>query len=87
MMSTWTKVAVGAAGVATLSTLALGIRRVAVDRRLARTEQALRAEKPREVFSEALVNDLPAPAQRYFRHAIQPGPRLARSVRLRSPAA
>ena len=82
MTGTWTKIAVGAAGVAVLTTLALGIRRAVMDRRIARTEQALRAEKTGEVFSEALVDNLPAPAQRYFRHAIQPGTRLARSVRL-----
>lgn len=35
-----------------------------------------------EVFDPATVDDLPAPAQRYFRHAIAPGTPIARSVKL-----
>lgn len=35
-----------------------------------------------EVFDQATVDNLPAPARRYFRHAIAPGTPIARSVRL-----
>lgn len=86
-MRTLTKIIIGAAGTATLATVALGIRRVMEDRRMARIERALRekeAGKPvEETFSEAMVDNLPAPARHYLLHAIQPGTPLAQSVRLR----
>ena len=82
MMSMGMKIAVGAAGLAVLATVALGIRRAVKDRRIARIVHVLRAETTKDVFNEALVDNLPVPAQRYFRHAIQPGTQLARSVQL-----
>lgn len=86
-MSTWTKIAIGTVGTVALITLVLGIRRTVVDRRIERTEQALheqalRVDQTGGVFTEDMVDGLPAPAQRYFRHAIQPGTRLAQGVRL-----
>src|SRR5690554_178849 len=57
--------------------------RLADQRDFARYWRALDTSAHDETFSEALIEDLPAPAQRYFRRAIRPGTPLATSVRLR----
>jgi hypothetical protein len=55
------------------------------DRRAVGAIEARLAVEPRpaEVFDPAAIEDLPEPARRYLRHAIEPGTPLARSVRLK----
>jgi hypothetical protein len=57
--------------------------RLSEKRRLQRIYEALEIELSDEVFSETMVADLPPLAQRYFRHAIQPGTPLASSLQLK----
>lgn len=82
-MRTITKIAVGCTGIVAGAALGLGMRRIRKEHRIAQLERALREEEAEATFSEALVEGLPAPARRYFLHAIQPGTPLARSVQLR----
>ena len=56
---------------------------IADARHVQRIWQSLEDTPPTgQVFSEAMVDDLPEPARRYFRHAIRPGTPLASKVRL-----
>lgn len=70
------------AGLAALGTGALGLRRVLSDRHTDRIEAELTAPAPSRTFSEADLDGLPEPVQRYLRHAIAPGTLLSPSVRL-----
>lgn len=67
---------------AAMTTGGLVGRRLLVDRRLAAREARLHLPPPRATFDMAMVADLPAPARRYFRHAIAPGTPLARTVEI-----
>ena len=58
----------------------LGSLRILHDRELARLWETLRVPPGTAVFVPETVARLPEPAQRYLRHAIAPGTRLARSV-------
>lgn len=69
-------------GLATLAAGALFARRVLSDRHADRIEAELTAPAPSRTFSEADLDGLPEPAQRYLRHAIAPGTPLSPSVRL-----
>jgi hypothetical protein len=61
----------------------LVVLRAVGDRAVDRVRQDLeRTPASGRVFSEAMVADLPDPARRYFRHAIQPGTPLASQVHL-----
>lgn len=53
------------------------------ERQLKQIGQSLTAQPSQEVFSDAMVANLPTPAQRYLRHAIQPGTPLASSLSLK----
>ncbi|MEH2041211.1 DUF6544 family protein [Nostoc sp.] len=53
------------------------------ERQLRRIGQSLAAQSSQEIFSEAMIADLPIPAQRYLRHAIQVGTPLASSLSLK----
>ncbi len=79
-MKTTAKIAIGAAGTASL---VLGARRWIEDRRMARLDRALASGEAAVAFNESLLEGLPDPAHRYFLHSIVPGTPLARSVRLR----
>ncbi|MCI0391070.1 MAG: hypothetical protein MOB07_20175 [Acidobacteria bacterium] len=63
--------------------LALIIIRIRDGRKVDTIWQSLETQPVNEVFSEQMVSDLPAPARRYFLHAIQPGTPLASSVILK----
>ncbi|GAB4201297.1 MAG: hypothetical protein OHK0022_23200 [Roseiflexaceae bacterium] len=54
--------------------------------RLNRRWRALEIPSSREVFSEAMVADLPPLVQRYFLHALKPGAPLPVSVQLKNAA-
>lgn len=60
----------------------LGGRRAAHRSRLRDARRRLDVEPGHETFSEQMLTGLPAPAQRYLRHAIRPGAVLASQVRL-----
>jgi len=73
--------AVGACILVALSVLTL--MRLVDDGRVNAIWRSLRREPSGRVFSEAMLADLPAPAERYLRHAIRPSTPLASSVQLR----
>lgn len=79
-----TRLLLGTAGVLAASSLALGVRRLARDRTFDRLEHNLLAVPgvPSDVFTPALVAELPEPTRRYLLHAIAPGTPLASAVRL-----
>lgn len=52
------------------------------ERRVQRAWNDLETPAPAERFDPAMVVDLPDPARRYLLHAIEPGTRLSRGVRL-----
>jgi hypothetical protein len=52
-------------------------------RRALQLARSLAVEQGQEVFEESMVKGLPETAQRYLLHAIRPGTRIARSLRLR----
>lgn len=56
--------------------------RILTDRSLTRLEQRLAPTPTGLKFDESMLAGLPDPAQRYLRHAIEPGTPLARSVRI-----
>ena len=58
----------------------LGSLRILHDREIEQLWETLRAPPGTTLFEPALIAHLPDPAQRYLRHAIAPGTRLARSV-------
>jgi hypothetical protein len=74
-----------AAGVAagfSLTAGGLAAARIRSQRRVGRIWSALELPSRSERFRPEMVDGLPEPARRYLLHAIQPGTRLARSVRL-----
>jgi hypothetical protein len=75
-------VAKGIAGLAITAGGVLATLQVVDRRNVDRIWRSLEVDEGAEVFSEAMVVDLPAPVQRYFLHAIQPGTPLAACVRL-----
>lgn len=62
--------------------VALRIRQLVRDRRMAAVERALASPRRAEVFSEEMVANLPPPVRRYLLHAIAPGTPFASSVQL-----
>jgi hypothetical protein len=64
----------------TVTAVVLGSLRILHDRQLERLWTTLRVPPGTAMFDPASVKQLPEPAQRYLRHAIAPGTRLARSV-------
>src|SRR4030067_805101 len=60
--------------------IVLGSLRTLHDRQIERLWETLRLPSGTALYDPKSVADLPVPAQRYFRHAIAPGTRLARSV-------
>ena len=69
-------------GLATLAAGTLGIRRALSNRHTTALEARLIRPAPVRPFSDADLDGLPEPAQRYLRHAIAPGTPLSPSVRL-----
>jgi hypothetical protein len=63
-------VLLGLGGLIAVGLVTLFILRAVDNRRLARTWRSLKVEPKKEVFAEAMVADLPAPARRYLCHAI-----------------
>jgi Family of unknown function (DUF6920) len=63
--------------------LALIVIRIRDTKKIDHIWQSLETQPVDEVFSERMVSDLPAPARRYFLHAVQPGAPLASSVILK----
>lgn len=73
----------GVAGIGLVAATSPGWRGWAADRREAEEMKSWLAVEPgQEVFSPDMVKGLPEPAQRYLLRAIQPGTRLANSLRL-----
>lgn len=66
-------VLLGLGGLIAVALAKLVILRVVDGRHVAQTWSSLEVEEKEGVFSEALVADLPGPAQRYFCHTIRPG--------------
>lgn len=72
------------AAIISLTVVALWVLRLVDDSRVSRIWNSLQVSGESEgVFSPEMVEDLPAVAQRYLLHAIQPGTPLARSVQLK----
>lgn len=72
------------AAIISLAVVALWVLRLVDDSRVNRIWNSLQVSgEPEGVFSPEMVEDLPAVAQRYLLHAIQPGTPLARSVQLK----
>ncbi|HJX18036.1 MAG TPA: DUF6544 family protein [Acidiferrobacterales bacterium] len=63
-----------------VTAIVLGSLRTLHDRQIERLWETLRLPSGTALYDPKSVADLPVPAQRYFRHAIAPGTRLARSV-------
>ena len=77
-------VAVALAAIVFLTVIVLWILRLVDDSRMNRIRTSLQISgKPETVFSPEMVEGLPAAAQRYLLHAIQPGTPLARRVELK----
>jgi hypothetical protein len=71
------------AGIAGGTALSLAGRRMARNRQLQRIWDALDQPAGDEVFDESMVAGLPELARRYLLHSIQPGTRLAGSVKMK----
>lgn len=83
-MNSFTKVTLTAlAGIAGSTAISLAGRRMYRNRQLQRMWDALDLPPGDEVFTESMVAGLPELAQRYLLHSIQPGTRLARSVKMK----
>lgn len=77
-------IGVGALGVATGTLAALAFVKLADDRHVDAIWRALeQTGDTRQIFTEALVADLPDPARRYFLHAIRPGTPIASRIHWR----
>lgn len=63
-----------------VTAVVLGSLRILHDRQTERLWETLRVPPGTALYDPKSVADLPVPAQRYLRHAIAPGTRLARSV-------
>ena len=72
------------AGILSLGIAVLGVLRIVDNSRVNRIWSSLQVSgEPDKVFSPEMVEGLPAVAQRYLLHAIQPGTQLARRVELK----
>lgn len=81
-MKTMTKVGMLTAGLAVAVPVGLAAIQARDDHRIDRLWRSLEVHDGQGVFAEALIANLPAPVQRYFRHAIAPGTHLAAAVQL-----
>lgn len=81
-MKRWIKITAGA-GLATLAGASvLGVRQMQFLRQWRQTEVALQTLRTDAAFDPAMLDGLPGPAQRYFRHAIAEDTPLARTARI-----
>jgi hypothetical protein len=83
MLSLLLKLGIGLVGLLALSAAMLLIMRRADEREIDRLWKLLKARPAAGTFSPEMVADLPAPARRYFLHAITPGTSLSTTVHLR----
>ncbi len=82
-MSEWIKWTAGAAGLAALAGAGVvGVRQWQFARQWRAMDTALGGLHADATFDAAVLADLPAPAQRYLRHALAEGAPLARSARI-----